>query len=122
LRFFDHWLKGIDNSVMEEPPVKLAIRTGGGSYHFRHEHEWPLARTRWTRLYLDLSRPEGDGIAGMLTAAKPQRSAARSYSASGASHAGHASASSSSLSAASGAGLSFMSAPLEEDTEITGPL
>ena len=23
LRFFDHWLKGIDNGVMDEPPVKL---------------------------------------------------------------------------------------------------
>ena len=28
LRFFDYWLKGIDNGVMDEPPVKLAIRKG----------------------------------------------------------------------------------------------
>ena len=28
LRFFDYWLKDIDNGVMAEPPVKLAIRTG----------------------------------------------------------------------------------------------
>jgi len=25
LRFLDYWLKGIDNGVMREPPVKLAI-------------------------------------------------------------------------------------------------
>ena len=34
LRFFDYWLRGIDNGVMSEPPVKLAIRKG------RDEVEW----------------------------------------------------------------------------------
>ena len=29
LRWFDHWLKGIDTGIMGEPPVKLEIRTGG---------------------------------------------------------------------------------------------
>jgi len=124
LRFFDHWLKDIDNGVMQEPPVKLAIRTGHGAYHFRHENEWPLARTQWTKLYLDLSKPdaEGDGIAGTLAKAKPSVLARRSYAASGASHAGHASASSTSLAAGGGGGLSFVTPPLEQDTEITGPL
>ena len=55
IRFFDYWLKGIDNGVMDEPPVKLAIRKGGDAFEWRNEHEWPLARTRWTKLYLDLS-------------------------------------------------------------------
>jgi len=39
-----------------------------------------------------------------------------------ASHAGHASASSTSLAAGGGGGLSFVTPPLEQDTEITGPL
>ena len=39
LRFFDYWLKGIDNGVMDEPPVKLAIRKG------KDEIEW-RARAR----------------------------------------------------------------------------
>ena len=56
LRFFDKWLKGIENGVMDEPPVKLAIRTGNDAYAFRHENEWPLARTQWTKYYLDLSK------------------------------------------------------------------
>src|SRR5262245_6120503 len=34
IRFFDHWLKGIDNGVMDEPPVKLAIR------HGKDKFEW----------------------------------------------------------------------------------
>ena len=116
LRFFDHWLKDIDNGVMEEPPVKLAIRTGHGEYHFRHEHEWPLARTEWTRLYLDLSD------SGTLSRAKPAAPASRTYSATAASHAGHASASSSSHATGSGLGFSLVTPPLEADTEITGPL
>ena len=58
LRWFDHWLKGIDTGIMDEPPVKLEIRTGGGdcsTYKFRFENEWPLARTQWTKLYLKIN-------------------------------------------------------------------
>ena len=60
LRFFDHWLKGIDTGIMDEPPVKLQIRTGGGlkEYKFRFENEWPIARTRWTKMYLKAEQPE----------------------------------------------------------------
>ncbi len=113
LRFFDHWLKGIDNGVMQEPPVKLAIRTGHGQYHFRHEQEWPLARTRWTKMHLDLSeRAATTGAAGALTASKPATTSKRSYAARVDSHAHGAHA----------PGISLMTAPFEADTEITGPL
>ena len=47
-RFFDYWLKGIDNGVMSEPPIKLAIRHGADKVEWRSEHEWPLKRTQWT--------------------------------------------------------------------------
>jgi putative CocE/NonD family hydrolase len=69
IRFFDYWLKGIDNGVMKEPPVKLAIRQGGNAFEWRNEHEWPLARTRWTKFYLDLSRPadERAGVSSQPT-------------------------------------------------------
>jgi putative CocE/NonD family hydrolase len=122
LRFFDHWLKDVDTGVMQEPPVKLAIRTGHGEYHFRHENEWPLARTEWTRLYLDFSKSdgaEGKGIGGTLARTKPAATGSRSYAATSASH--HASSSSSSLVAGS-SGVSLVTPPLEQDTEITGPL
>ncbi len=122
LRFFDYWLKDIDNDVMQEPPVKLAIRTGHGAYHFRYENEWPIARTQWTKLYFDLSASGTEGMAGTLSKTKPATTARRSYSASGASHAGHASASSTSLAAGAGGGISLITPPLEQDTEITGPL
>jgi predicted acyl esterase len=52
-RFFDHFLKGFDNGWERTPRVMLNIRHPGERFVVRHEHEWPLARTRWTRLYLD---------------------------------------------------------------------
>src|SRR3989442_13273334 len=81
LRFFDYWLKGVDNGVMDEPPVKLAIRKGRDQIEWRHEHEWPLARTRWTRLYFDLS-PPAPGMAenaGGLVSTNPDATGSRTY-------------------------------------------
>jgi len=55
-RFFDHFLKGIDNGWEKTPPVTLNVRHPGERFVPRHEREWPLARTQWTKLYLDPSR------------------------------------------------------------------
>lgn len=52
-RFLDHWLKDLDTGLMREPRVKLAIPTGGDDFTWRYENEYPLARTQWTRLFLD---------------------------------------------------------------------
>jgi putative CocE/NonD family hydrolase len=49
IRWFDHWLKGIDNGVASEPPVRIFVM---GINQWRDEHEWPLARTVWTDYYL----------------------------------------------------------------------
>lgn len=49
LRWFDYWLKGAQNGVLEEPPVKLFVM---GENKWRDEREWPLARTRYTPWYL----------------------------------------------------------------------
>ncbi|MDR7434860.1 MAG: CocE/NonD family hydrolase [Armatimonadota bacterium] len=51
-RFFDHFLKGIDNGWEKEPPVLLNVRHID-RFVLRKEREWPLARTRWTKLYLN---------------------------------------------------------------------
>ena len=51
--FFDHWLKGEENGIMEEPPVDLQIRTGNGSYYWRHEADWPVPGTEYKKLYLN---------------------------------------------------------------------
>jgi len=63
LRWFDHWLKGIDNGVDREPPVRIYVMGGGDAHktpegrifvggHWRDEQEWPLARARFSPYYL----------------------------------------------------------------------
>jgi predicted acyl esterase len=52
-RFFDHFLKGVDNGWEQTPPVTLNVRHPGEKFVRRSEREWPLARTRWTKFYLD---------------------------------------------------------------------
>ena len=53
--FFDHWLKGIDNDVMDKPPVQLEIRAGNGCSFMMEENEWPIARTDYRKWYFDAS-------------------------------------------------------------------
>ena len=48
LRWYDHWLKGVDTGITEEPPIKMNIINRG----YRYEKEYPLARTQWRKLYL----------------------------------------------------------------------
>jgi len=127
IRFFDYWLKDIDNGAMDEPPVKLAIRKGGDAFEWRSEHEWPLARTRWTKLYLDLSQPAGEQaeIAGALEVKNPPAAGSRTYAASSPGSMGSTSAASSQVMGGGirpGMGISLESAKLSVDTEITGPL
>ena len=129
LRWFDYWLKGIDTGIMDEPPVKLQIRTGGGGpYQWRYENEWPLARTMWTRRYLKIERnePSSDehAVEGQLVPTPPNTTAKLKYSATGTSKAGVASASSVATTHGSltRTGVSFETPPMEKDTEITGPV
>ncbi|MEM3191460.1 MAG: CocE/NonD family hydrolase [Candidatus Parvarchaeota archaeon] len=49
IRWYDYWLKGIDNGIMDEPPVKLFM---GGVNKWKFEDEWPPKGIKWTRLYL----------------------------------------------------------------------
>lgn len=69
-RFFDYFLKGEDNGMLDVPPVRLEVRD---SYHevieVRGETAWPLSQTRWTRLYLhpDGTLAEEQGAPGALT-------------------------------------------------------
>ena len=49
LRWYDHWLKGIDTGMLNEPPARIFVM---GENVWREEHEWPLARTQYTDCYL----------------------------------------------------------------------
>jgi len=48
-RWFDHWLKGVDNGVDNEAPVRLFVM---GRNEWVEEREWPIARTQYVKYYL----------------------------------------------------------------------
>jgi len=49
LRWYDHWLKGIDTGFMSEPPVRIFVM---GANRWRDEHEWPPARAKTVKYFL----------------------------------------------------------------------
>jgi putative CocE/NonD family hydrolase len=63
LRWFDHWLKGVDTGMLAEPPVKIFVM---GLNRWRDEQEFPLARAVEEDIFLreggrlDRGAPEGD--------------------------------------------------------------
>lgn len=92
-RFFEYWLKGVDNGWKDEPRVQISVRRPGGSTR-RMENEFPLARTRWMRYYLHAG-------AGTLVTTPPDVASETSYE-------------------PAGTGLTFSARPFEADTEFTG--
>ena len=76
-RWFDYWLKGIDNGIVDDPPLRLFIM---GVNEWRDEREWPLARTEWQKWYLHsgggANSVRGDG---RLTTAEPADEPADRY-------------------------------------------
>ena len=71
VRWFDYWLKGIDNGIMDEPRVKVFVM---GANRWREADEWPLPETDYTPYYLH----SGGGAAslfgdGLLDTAQPDR-------------------------------------------------
>jgi len=91
LRFFDWFLKG-KGDWKNQPQVQLQVRHID-KFVERHENEWPLARTNWTKMYLS----------GNSLSSSPGNSKTISFD-------------------AMGDGITFISEPLENETEITGPI
>ncbi|MFZ0195909.1 MAG: esterase, partial [Pseudolabrys sp.] len=51
-KFFGHFLKGEDTGWDRQPKVLLQVRHPGEKFVERHENEWPLARTQWTKFFV----------------------------------------------------------------------
>lgn len=56
LRFFDYWLKGIPNRIMEEPPVLVEVKRARGGTEWRALQDWPSGAVR-TRYFLSTQSP-----------------------------------------------------------------
>jgi predicted acyl esterase len=95
-RFFGHFLKGEDTGWARQPKVLLQIRHPGEKFVARGENEWPLARTQWTKFYLAPAHHA-------LTREPPKQSGSLTYG-------------------GFSEGVTFLTEPLAEQTEITGPI
>ena len=95
-KFFGHFLKGEDTGWQRQPKVLLQVRHPGERFVERRENEWPLARAEWTRLYLDPADTA-------LIDKPPALDGSVTYS-------------------GLGEGVTFLTPPLETETEITGPI
>ena len=96
LKFFDYFLHGKRNGWNRQPKVLLNIRHPGEKFVLRAEDQWPVKKTRWTKLYL---QPD----AALLSFKPPQSSAKISYR------------------GLSSDGVTFMLPPQPKDMEVTGP-
>jgi uncharacterized protein len=52
LRFFDHWLKGVENGVMSEPPVRYYTYNAPAGMEWRSASKWPLPNEQRRPYYL----------------------------------------------------------------------
>ena len=51
-RWFDYWLKGIDNGIMDEPPIHYYVMGSKDSSVWRTSEQWPLPDQQVRRFYL----------------------------------------------------------------------
>lgn len=69
IRWFDHFLKGQDNGVPGDKPVKIFVM---GPNVWREEDDWPLPDTDWQHWYLHSSgRAGSDAADGALNTQPP---------------------------------------------------
>jgi len=103
-RFFGHFLKGENTGWDKQPKVALNIRRPGEKFELRAENEWPLARTRWTKYYL---QPEQRALATddrfALSKQGEQQDVTLPYE-------------------TRSDGVTFMTPPMTKEMEITGPV
>lgn len=133
VRWFDHWLKGEENGVAQEAPVQIFVM---GENRWRAEWEWPLARTRPTEFYLHSAGAansiNGDGE---LSPAPPGEEAPDVFAYNPGSPVPSLGGRSCCRYAITPMGpapqwqaeilngvLVYTTAPLQEDTEVTGPV
>ena len=77
IRWFDHFLKGEANGVLDEPPVKIFVM---GPDVWRDEADWPLPDTDWQQWYLHSAGSAGTKSAdGVLSRHTPGDEPADSY-------------------------------------------
>ena len=122
LRWMDHYLRGVDNGVEKEAPVRLFVM---GTNAWRDERQWPLERAKATTLYL-ASDSAGDRVGLLLNTKGTSMAKSSSFLSDPAHPVSDPYETYGAHDYRSLAGredvLVFDSAPMEKDTEVTGPI
>ncbi|HUH97757.1 MAG TPA: CocE/NonD family hydrolase [Anaerolineales bacterium] len=63
LRWLDYWLKGVDNGIMDEPPIHYYLQDGARGGSWQTADQWPLAAQKAARFYF------GPGRSGSVSSA-----------------------------------------------------
>jgi len=95
-KFFGHFLKGERNGWDKQPKVQLNVRHPNETFVLRHEDAWPIPRTHWTKFHL------ASDVHKLVNVA-PTSSANVTFD-------------------AEGDGVTFVTEPFVQATEITGPV
>jgi len=74
-RWYEELLRGRKNGILDEPPVTIFVM---GINQWRHEQEWPLARTQFTPYYFH-SNGTADSGTGLLNPSQPGQEPADHY-------------------------------------------
>ena len=128
-RWFDHWLKGAGNRVMNDAPVHVFVM---GRNRWHAEQDWPLPQTRWTKYFLrsggHANSLEGDGSLSTSEAPAAAEFDAYTYDPGKPTRSpftgGHLEdGAADTRKSSSGADvLVYSTPPLEEEVEVTGPI
>ncbi|MFH1650665.1 MAG: CocE/NonD family hydrolase [Chloroflexota bacterium] len=111
LLWLDHWLKGVENGIMDGPPVAIYDEV---TKDWRYENEYPLARTEWTKFYLraNPASPASEAPYGLLSEDPAGNEAPDRYSIPECLH----------RVVAGQPVLAYATPPLERDLRVWGPL
>jgi putative CocE/NonD family hydrolase len=128
IRWFDHWLKGIDNGVQDEPPIHYYTMGAKPGKCWRSSWEWPLANEQRTRYYFVAQQPpRAQGELGR--SAPADGASAIAYRVDYATTSGRSNRWANGYGGPAGyvdlapndaKGMSFTTAPLANDIEVTG--
>lgn len=72
IKWLDWVIKGIDNDIKNQPPIRIAVRHG----EMKFAYEWPLPETEFTDFYL--SSPDGSRL-GHLSTTPPGNETSTNY-------------------------------------------
>lgn len=120
-RFFDYWLKGIDNGIMKEAPIHYFTYNAAPGHEWHDAAVWPLPETTYRTYWLGSGVAQGKAMPGHtdLLAAKPS-GAGESHFSVDYSVLTNDGSTPSWIPSQDGHGLSYETAAFAQDVEMTG--